>query len=221
MDFKVVEKFVSINGEGRSSGELSVFIRFAGCNLNCSYCDTKWANKPDVPYEIMTEKDIYNYIKATEIGNVTLTGGEPLLQKGIITLLELLAEDNNLSVEIETNGSIPLKDFIIVRNPPSFTMDYKLPGSNMESSMLISNFNHLSLKDVVKFVVSSEEDLLKAKGIIEANHLADKTNVYLSPVFGKISPETIVDFMKDNKLNGVTLQIQIHKIIWNPNERGV
>ena len=109
VNFKVVEKFVSVNGEGPSSGQLAVFIRFAGCNLNCSYCDTTWANEKNVPYELMSADDIYKYIKSTEVRNITLTGGEPLLQEGILELLELLSKDKELNIEIETNGSVPLR----------------------------------------------------------------------------------------------------------------
>ncbi|ABK61304.1 MULTISPECIES: putative 7-carboxy-7-deazaguanine synthase QueE [Clostridium] len=222
MNYKVVEKFISINGEGKSSGQLSVFIRFAGCNLNCSYCDTKWANEEKAPYSIMTEKEIYEYIKLTEIKNVTLTGGEPLLQEGILTLLKLLCSDENLNIEIETNGSIPLKDFTSIKNnPPKFTMDYKLPYSNMENHMITDNFNYLTKKDVIKFVVANKNDLQKLKSIIYKYNLIDKTNIYISPVYGEIEMNSIVEFMKENKLNGVTLQMQLHKIIWDPNKRGV
>ncbi|GAB6150487.1 putative 7-carboxy-7-deazaguanine synthase QueE [Clostridium novyi] len=222
MNYKVVEKFISINGEGKSSGQLSVFIRFVGCNLNCSYCDTKWANEEKAPYSIMTEKEIYEYIKLTEIKNVTLTGGEPLLQEGILTLLKLLCSDENLNIEIETNGSIPLKDFTSIKNnPPKFTMDYKLPYSNMENHMITDNFNYLTKKDVIKFVVANKNDLQKLKSIIYKYNLIDKTNIYISPVYGEIEMNSIVEFMKENKLNGVTLQMQLHKIIWDPNKRGV
>ena len=221
MKFKVVEKFTSVNGEGPLSGQLVVFIRFAGCNLNCSYCDTTWANAADVCYDLMTSLDIYKYIKSTEIRNVTLTGGEPLLQEGIIELLEILSKDKYLHVEIETNGSVPLNEFNIIENPPSFNMDYKLPSSNMEDKMNLDNFEYLSYKDTVKFVCGSMEDLQKSKFIIDKYKLSDKTNVYISPVFGQIDLENIVEFMKDNKMNGVNLQIQLHKIIWDPNKRGV
>ena len=221
MDFKVVEKFISINGEGTLCGQLAVFIRFAGCNLNCSYCDTSWANKKNVPYQLMSIEGIYEYIKSTKVKNITLTGGEPLLQKGIIKLLERLSLENELHVEIETNGSIPLNDFIKIKNPPSFTMDYKLPSSKMEERMLLDNFKYLTKKDTIKFVSGSFEDLNKAKFIIEEFNLIEKTNVYISPVFGEISMDSIVEFMVQNKMNGVTLQIQLHKVIWDPNKRGV
>lgn len=221
MDFKIVEKFVSINGEGRLSGQLAVFIRFAGCNLDCSYCDTQWANEESVKYELMSEKEIYEYIKSTKVRNVTLTGGEPLLQNNIIQLLNVLSTDDNLSVEIETNGSVSLKKFINIKNPPKFTMDYKLPSSNMEQKMLVDNFKYLTKNDTVKFVSGSTSDLEKAKYIIDQHSLVSKTNVYISPIFGDINMSDIVDFMQKHNMNGVTLQAQLHKIIWDPNERGV
>ncbi|ACQ52508.1 putative 7-carboxy-7-deazaguanine synthase QueE [Clostridium botulinum] len=221
MDFKVVERFVSINGEGRRSGQLAIFIRFAGCNLNCSYCDTLWANEKDVSYELISSKDIYDYIKSQKIKNVTLTGGEPLMQKGIVELLKLLSKDKELYVEIETNGSVLLDEFLDIENSPRFTMDYKLPSSNMENKMALDNFRYLTNKDTVKFVSGSIEDLEKAKEIIKKYNLANTTNVYISPVFGKINLDTIVEFMKNNKMNGVNLQVQLHKIIWDPNKKGV
>lgn len=221
MKFKVVEKFVSINGEGLLCGQLAIFIRFAGCNLTCSYCDTTWANERDVSYEPMTSQEIYEYVKATQVKNITLTGGEPLLQEGILELLELLSNNKELNVEIETNGSVLLDKFNKLNNPPSFTMDYKLPSSNMEHQMLLDNFKYLTKKDTVKFVSGSFEDLQKAKFIIDKFNLIEKTNIYISPVFGKITMDSIVEFMKDNKLNGVTMQVQLHKVIWDPNKRGV
>ncbi|WP_409069819.1 putative 7-carboxy-7-deazaguanine synthase QueE [Clostridium sp. FAM 1755] len=221
MDFKVVEKFISINGEGRRCGQLAIFIRFAGCNLNCSYCDTAWANENDVSYELVSSKNIYDYIKLQGIKNVTLTGGEPLIQKRIVELLRIFSKDKELNVEIETNGSVLLDKFLDIENSPSFTMDYKLPSSNMENRMVLDNFKYLANKDTVKFVSGSIEDLKKAKEIISKYDLINKTNIYISPVFGKINLETIVEFMKDNKMNGVNLQVQLHKIIWDPNMKGV
>lgn len=222
MKYKVVEKFVSINGEGILSGQLAVFIRFAGCNLNCSYCDTTWANEKNVSYELMTKEEIYDYINSTGVNNVTLTGGEPLLQDGVLELLEYLIEDKELSIEIETNGSISLKDFdSIEKKQLMFTMDYKLPSSNMEDKMLIENINYLRKWDTIKFVVEDKDDLLRVKELINQYELTKVGNVYISPVFGKISMNEIVEFMKDHKMNGVNLQVQLHKIIWDPDKRGV
>lgn len=227
--FSVAEKFVSINGEGTRSGQLAVFIRFKGCNLKCSYCDTSWANMQDTECCEMSEDEIFDYIMSTGIKNVTLTGGEPLLRDGINTLLNKLLEDTDLYVEIETNGSISIEKYAKMREFHSmryesklaFTMDYKLPSSDMEKFMQTSNFTYLTKNDTVKFVAGNNEDLCKALEIINTYNLTALCNVYFSPSFGKIQPSEIVDFMLENKLSGVTLQLQLHKFIWDPDKRGV
>lgn len=219
--FDVCEKFVSINGEGMKAGQLAVFLRFKGCNLDCSYCDTKWANDKDAVASPMDEYEIYEYIKTTSIKNVTITGGEPLLRDAMDKLLYLLKSDNNLNIEIETNGAIDLMPFCDESIRPSFTMDYKLPSSNMESYMLHSNFSLLNQSDCVKFVVGSEIDLERAYEVIKKYNLIGKCRIYFSPVFGEIEPVSIVDFLIKHSLNDVNMQIQMHKVIWDPNERGV
>jgi len=118
--FNVVEKFISINGEGRKAGELAVFIRFKGCNLRCVYCDTLYALTSDAESESLSDDEILDYVLKSKIKNVTLTGGEPLIQKDVFILIKRLIE-NNISVEIETNGSILIKDFFNETIRPSFT----------------------------------------------------------------------------------------------------
>lgn len=218
---RVAEKFVSINGEGTRAGELAVFLRFQGCNLNCSYCDTRWANEADCPYVEESPEELFRYVKDTGIRDVTLTGGEPLLQKEMPRLLELFTADPDLSVEIETNGAVDLKGFIEGGKRPVFTMDYKLPSSGCESAMKKENFSLLCGQDTVKFVCSSEEDLDRALEIMEEYKLRDRCHVYLSPVWGKIEPAQMVEYMTIHKLNHVRLQVQIHKVIWDPERRGV
>ena len=218
--FKVAEKFVSINGEGPRAGELAVFLRFCGCNLNCGYCDTLWANSADVKYELASAEEIVAYVKSTGVKNVTLTGGEPLLQANIGYLIELLGA-SGAEVEIETNGSVPLNDIVYLSHRPAVTADYKLPSSGMEKYMLSENFSYLTLRDAVKFVVGNKCDLMRAEEIINVYGLTNSCRVYFSPVFGKIKPEEIAEFMKERKLNGVRLQLQLHKIIWEPDMRGV
>ena len=221
INYKVVEIFESINGEGKKAGQLALFIRFQKCNLNCSYCDTKWANKDDSPYSLMSLEELYKKVVESGIKNITITGGEPLLQENIEIFLKKLAENPEISVEIETNGSINLKKFREIKNGPSFTMDYKLPKSNMEKFMDLENFKYLTKKDTVKFVASDIDDLEKAREIIEKYSLGEKCAVYISPVFGKIELSSIVDFMKKYNMNGVNMQLQIHKIIWDPEAKGV
>ena len=218
---KVVEKFISINGEGTRAGEPAVFLRFKGCNLRCSYCDTKWANEVDCAYEERTPEELAAYVKGTGITNVTLTGGEPLLQKEMRKLLDLLLADGTNRVEIETNGSVSIENLAKSEYRPVFTMDYKLPESGMEQAMDCGNFEYLIYDDTVKFVVGSRNDLLRALEVMEQYQLRERCHVYLSPVFGKIDPADMVKFMKKNQLNGVRLQLQLHKFIWNPEKRGV
>lgn len=221
MTYPIAESFVSINGEGTKAGQPAVFIRFTGCNLRCSYCDTRWANEENASHTQMTAEEIYAYIKSTGIKNVTITGGEPLIQNGITELLCILAGDRELYIEIETNGSADLSPFADMKNRPSFTMDYKLPSSGMEKHMLTGNFRFLDTRDTVKFVSGSITDLERAKEVIYEFSLDHRTNVYISPVFGKIKPSEIVEFMLKNKMNGVNMQLQIHKFIWPPDMRGV
>lgn len=217
--YKVVEKFISINGEGSRAGQLAAFIRFHYCNLNCSYCDTKYANGNDAKYDLLTCEEILNYLKENKVINVTLTGGEPLLQNDIKDLIEQLI-NHGYSVEIETNGSIDISPFINDRRP-IFTLDYKLPSSNMENHMNLDNYQYLDKNDVIKFVIGNIEDLNKAKFIINKYNLLDNVKVYFSPVFGKIDPKEIVDYMIKHHLNKVNLQLQLHKFIWDVNQRGV
>lgn len=220
MTYPVAEIFSSINGEGIRAGELAVFVRFKGCNLHCSYCDTRWACEADAPATHMTSEEILHAICRTGIRNVTLTGGEPLLQEEIQKLLSLLVSQQ-LSVEIETNGSIPLTPFRHPDFPVIFTMDYKLPDSGMETHMVLSNLETIHSTDVVKFVAGSKTDLARMSEIIDRYDLLHRCQVYVSPVFYKIHPADIVDYMKSETLNGLRLQLQLHKYIWNPDKRGV
>ncbi len=222
MNYRVVEKFVSINGEGQRSGELAVFIRLAGCNLRCSYCDTMWANEEDVKFTPMNKEEIYDYIISTGVKNITLTGGEPLMADGVSELIDHITRDESLFLEIETNGSI---DTSLFRKKSvdnlSFTMDYKGGTSKMEKHMLLSNFEVLSPADTVKYVVGSREDLVKARDLIEEYNLVERCKVYFSSVYKEIELDEIVEFMKEFNLNGVRLQLQMHKFIWDSEERGV
>lgn len=235
--FRIVEQFISINGEGRRAGQLALFIRFAGCNLNCDYCDTKWANEPDVVYREYTADMLYQMIKESGINNVTLTGGEPLIQPNIDKLLELLRQDSSLRIEIETNGSVDIADFMISESSKkvmcdeteprladnvSFTLDYKTSVSGMEYRMCMENYHHIRPQDTVKFVVGSIEDLQRAKEVIERYQLVTKgCGIFLSPCFGEIEPAEMVEFLVEHRLNDVNIQLQLHKFIWNPDKRGV
>ena len=219
--YKVVEKFVSINGEARHAGELACFIRFAGCNLACDYCDTKWANEAKVPYEILSEEEIYAYVKENGVKNVTLTGGEPLIQDNIERLIRMLGKDKSLRIEVETNGSIPIKAYADRPENVCMTLDYKLPGSKMEAYMCIENYDYLKSQDAVKFVVSDMEDLETARSVISKYELVRKARVYISSAFARITPAQIVEYMIQQKMKDVRLQLQMHKYIWEPDRKGV
>ncbi|MCR5600860.1 MAG: putative 7-carboxy-7-deazaguanine synthase QueE [Ruminococcus sp.] len=218
--FPVVEKFVSINGEGAHAGELAAFIRFRGCNLSCSYCDTRWANSENAPADYKTAEELSAWVAETGVRNVTITGGEPLLNRDCSEIIALLMEQG-CRVEIETNGSISLEKLAASEYRPVFTMDYKLPSSGMEQFMCRDNFRLLDCHDTVKFVSGSTEDLEKAAEIINTYRLDERCHVYISPVFGEIEPSEIVDFMEERRMNNVRLQLQLHKFIWEPTRRGV
>ena len=219
-NFKLAEHFISINGEGRCAGELALFLRFAGCNLRCDWCDTAWACGKDVPHEAASLSRLTQIAEdaaAQGVRNVTLTGGEPLLQENIGELIGRLGRGLGLRVEIETNGAVPLRDF--QQCGGVFTMDYKLPSSKMERFMCTENFALLKEWDCVKFVCGSRADVFRAKEIAEEYH--PQCPLYLSPVFGRIDPAEIVDIMKEEKMGRFRLQLQLHKFIWDPMARGV
>lgn len=218
--YKLAEHFISINGEGKCAGELALFLRFAGCNLRCSWCDTLWACGSDAdhrPAPLSLIVQIAEEASAEGVRNVTITGGEPLLQPDINEVISSLIR-LGMQVEIETNGSVPLKDFCSPLRP-KFTMDYKLPSSGMEQHMLTDNFALLQECDTVKFVCASREDVLRAKEIAE--RYRPQCTLYLSPVFGRIDPAEIVEIMKEQHMGDFRLQLQLHKFIWDPEKRGV
>lgn len=207
--FRINEKFVSIDGEGPTAGALSVFIRFAGCNLRCAWCDTVYAQKNEDFSETASAAEIVSYIKSTGLNHVTLTGGEPLLQDGIIGLLSRLVD---YQVHIETNGSVNIAPFRVGENI-HFVLDYKLPCSGMEEKMYARNFDMAAENDAVKFVAASRGDLEKAVQVMERYRLTERTQVYISCVFDRLAPADVVDFMKEYRLQGVKLQLQMHKYI--------
>ena len=214
----VNEIFYSIDGEGLRTGELAVFIRLAGCNLNCSYCDTKYAIKANSGTK-MTIEEILKEVKKYKCKNITLTGGEPLIHKSVKDLIDALLE-KKYKVNIETNGAVDVTPYL---NKCLVTMDYKLPSSMMENHMILDNLEKLTKNDVLKFV-TEESDFYKIEEILKKYKI--KSYVYISPVFGRVEPEQIVEFMKELNKRGVNtkkirVQVQLHKVIWDPEKRGV
>ena len=152
---------------------------------------------------------------------VPMTGGEPLLREGMAELITAILSDPQRRVEIETNGSVDIAEFKALGGNVSYTLDYKCPSSGMENDMCLANYNYIDKNDSVKFVVGSQEDLEKCFEIVREYALDEKTRVFISPVYGSIDPADIVDFMIENDMNDVKLQLQLHKFIWDPEERGV
>lgn len=221
--YKVVEIFSSIDGEGCRAGRLAQFIRLAGCNLQCTYCDTRYAWQGLVEYREMTAADILDTLRR-DIPNITLTGGEPLLSVGAKKLITSLI-DNGYSVNVETNGAVPVEQFRVTESEKLiFTVDYKLPSSGMERFMAMENFFSLKEHDVVKFVVGSETDMTRLTEIVSEmqTHCRRLPQIYIGAVWGRYEPSRIVERMlHEPTLNQAILQLQMHKFIWNPTRRGV
>ena len=220
---KVVEIFASIDGEGKRTGQPATFIRLYGCNLRCSYCDTKYSFNTN-EYKDMSIEQILLECRKLGYHNITLTGGEPLLDaSNVIILIEALCSIG-FQVNIETNGSIDLRPFIKLRQERSldffFTVDYKCISSGMNKHMTPTAFEYLEIdKDIVKCVVSNKEDMDDALDNLDALH--KHFNIWFSPVFGAIEPRKIVEYVMNSGRQDVTVQVQLHKIIWDPEMRGV
>lgn len=210
---KVVEIFKSIDGEGIRAGFPVTFIRLFGCNLRCSYCDSLYACD-GAGYSDMTIEEILTDVYKLGCKRITLTGGEPLIHKDAKKLIVALMTDG-FEVNIETNGSIPVCD--VMFSNVILTVDYKCPTSGMESKMHMTNLEMLRDKDVLKFVVGSREDLDVCKRLRKFT----KAQIFISPVFGKIEPKEIVEYMLENEMEDCRIQLQLHKFIWNPEQRGV
>ena len=220
---RVVEIFNSIDGEGIRAGQTAAFIRLAGCNLRCSYCDTAYAlygEKEPCRYTEMTAEEIADKIT---LPRITLTGGEPLIHEDVKKLIDLLLS-RGTEVNIETNGAADISEFVTDDESLFFTIDYKLPSSGECEKMLWSNFLKLKPRDVVKFVVGTDEDFEKMHEIVLRlkSELAEMPRIFAGAVFGEYSPARLVDkILADEALHEVRVQLQMHKFIWDPDKRGV
>lgn len=198
-------------------------------------CDTLYAVDPtsigeavEDNYVSMSIEEIVNKCNELNCSKITFTGGEPLIQKDAPELVAALL-DAGYEVNIETNGAVDLKPFndrlIDVLNDDEllnnliYTLDYKCPSSGMEDKMILSNIDFLNHIDVLKFVVGSSEDLDKMKSIVE--EYTPECNIFVSPVFGQIEPKEIVEYILANNLEQIRIQLQLHKIIWPVDARGV
>lgn len=225
---KVIEIFDSIDGEGKRTGQLCSFIRLAGCNLRCSYCDTVYSLfGEDEPCEY-TEMSIDEVISKVnpKFRRVTLTGGEPLIAPESAELVNKLC-DMGVEVNIETNGAVDIVEFIgKIRKKEKvfFTIDYKLPTSGMTDKMIWNNFLNLRPFDVIKFVVGSDEDFSEMVRVMEsiAPEYEKMPYIYTGVVYGMYDAAELIENMKSTDiLKDTVYQIQLHKVIWSPDQKGV
>lgn len=219
---KISEIFLSISGESFEAGKPAVFIRAHGCSLRCDFCDSMYAVE-GTDYKEMTVDEIVEEVKKFECKKVVFTGGEPLEQEDAYDLIDKLL-DELYEIEIETNGAVDLRRLDSAKyhlgsagSRLIITMDWKCPSSKMNKKMIRDNLYHLRGRDVIKFVVGTNEDLDEMKEISKQT----KAQSFVSPVFGKIKPKEIVDYVLENKLWDVRVQLQIHKIIYPADMKGV
>lgn len=240
---KIVEIFKSIDGEGIRTGRIVTFVRTFGCCCSCTYCDSMYANEVTEGVEIktMSVMDIVKKCLENKTPYVTLTGGEPLIQKDVENLVIALLQEG-FEVNIETSGAVdiqPIRTRImkVCKNIPKqkliFTVDYKSISSGCNKQMILSNFTkNMKPWDVLKFVVGTEEDLNDMNGLYcLLNTSSDEEEVkqcgkdichfFVSPIFGMIEPKDIVKYIMDNNMFNMRMQLQLHKYIWDPNMKGV
>jgi len=213
----ISEIFYSIQGEGTRAGLPCVFIRLQGCDLRCIWCDTPYALDIKQIEQIMTYQEILDQIKSFNCNFIEFTGGEPLVQPNSIDLMNYLSE-NNYTVAIETSGSKSIdklnKNIIKI-------LDIKCPGSKMEKFNKIENLKYIDKKDEIKFAISDHWDFDWAMDFVSRNNLFNITdNILFSPVLGQIEPIDLTQWILATHLP-IRLQLQIHKIIWDPERRGV
>ena len=210
---KVNEIFYSIQGESSYAGERCVFVRLTGCNLRCTYCDTEYAfyDGKDLTVDTVIEK-----VKSYNCNLVEITGGEPLLQDEVYSLMEKLC-DSNFTVMLETSGSLSIEN---VDERVINILDFKTPSSKMDKKNDFKNIGFLKQTDEIKFVIDSLEDYIWSKEIVEKYHLDKKAKILFSSVFGQVAHKELVEWILKDNLN-VRYQLQMHKYIWDPDKTGV
>ena len=208
------EIYHSIQGESTWAGRPCVFVRLTFCNLRCNYCDTAYAFREG---EKMPLPEIVERVIGFGCPLVEITGGEPLLQKNVLPLMSMLA-DAGMIVLLETSGA---HDISKVDGRIHRIMDLKTPGSGECERNLSSNIPHLTQRDEVKFVIGSRQDYEWSRDKMREHNLAKRCYAVLfSPIFGRIEPREIVEWMLADKLEA-RFQLQMHKFIWAPTARGV
>ncbi|MES2624279.1 MAG: 7-carboxy-7-deazaguanine synthase QueE [Pseudomonadota bacterium] len=204
---RISEIFYSLQGEARTVGRPTVFVRLTGCPLRCGYCDTAYAFTGGVIYK---QEEVLREVASYTPTFVTVTGGEPLAQKACLPLLTSLC-DAGYEVSLETSGALDISQ---VDKRVSRVMDLKTPGSGEVEQNLFSNIEHLLPHDQVKFVICDEQDYQWAKTQLEKYQLADKvSDVLFSPSHASLAPALLAEWILKDRLM-VRMQIQLHKYLW-------
>ena len=218
-DIRVTEIFHSIQGESTWAGLPCTFVRLTGCFLRCVWCDTAYAFHGG---ERLSLVEVLARVEAINTQLVEITGGEPLTQPGSFTLAWELLE-RGFTVLVETSGAVDVSPL----DPRVHKiMDLKCPGSGEESRNLWSNLQHLTERDEVKFVVADRADYEWARGVIGERGLGRQVidgqlrALHISPVWGELEPLSLAEWILEDDLP-VRLQLQLHKLIWDPAARGV
>ena len=203
---RITEIFRSLQGESRSVGLPTVFVRLTGCPLRCGYCDTTYAFKGG---EWQSIDQVLARVAAMQTRHVTVTGGEPLAQEGTPALLAALCDAGH-RVSLETSGAqdICALDPRVIR-----VMDLKTPGSGEQAKNRLQNIDCLRPEDQVKFVVCDEADYLWAREMIEQYQLSGRCEVLLSPVHGRQDPTELAEWLLRDGLEA-RFQLQLHKLLW-------
>lgn len=203
---RLTEIFYSLQGETRTVGLPTVFVRLTGCPLRCQYCDTAYAFHGGAKQDIDT---IVAEVNKYQAQYVTVTGGEPLAQKACLTLLQRLC-DEGYEVSLETSGAIDISsvDPRVVK-----VVDIKTPGSGEVDKNAWSNIPHLLPHDQVKFVICDLADYEWSKRILDKYHLTNICQVLFSPSYNQIKPGDLADWILKDRLP-VRMQIQLHKYLW-------
>lgn len=210
----ISEIFKSISGEAAQAGYPAIFIRAFGCPLRCRYCDSLYSVEGQ-DYDVMSVDEIVKIVDDLDCRRVVFTGGEPLIQKDAFELVTKLVEHDH-TVEIETSGAVRFKEYLCLPNV-TITMDWKSISSGMSDKMIGENLYDLREQDVLKFVVSSKEDMDAMVRVAAET----KAQCFVSPIFGDIEPKDIVQYLLENHLNDIRFQLQIHKYVWSRDARGV
>ncbi|MBL7544571.1 MAG: radical SAM protein [Bdellovibrionaceae bacterium] len=210
---KINEVFYSIQGESSWVGHPTVFVRTTGCNLRCTYCDTKYSYYEG---DFRETEQLMNQIRQHKTRYVCITGGEPLLQKAILPFMDQLVSQNYL-VSLETSGS---KSIESVNPNVKVILDVKTPDSGAAESFLFSNLKHINPLTEFKFVICSEKDFEWSEEFCRQHELFGKFTILYSPSYGEVSERWLAErILAKNSI--ARMQIQLHKKIWSPDARGV